>query len=1213
MDKQIGMPAAGSATGKTKNEFIQQAHEAREARELTRRRDQATTVIQAFFKAVHVRRTFKKQACKKLDQIIETSSFPHASNVTLTLLRQILFVCDGSHDRNILDSLIQLILSTSSPKKITTFSGAGNNHSDKPKDTSQSLIEDAIKESIELSSDHVKLDDGSKSSSDSLNVHRSTECQNFVRLIIEESIISESSYQKWVNVLEKILILCLNYLNEKNSARLDSQHIDTYMQILNLFTSVELLEKNISSGETECFLPLEEKMRVSQNKMRVIDTLAKELFERTLCKRKDFFEASSTLICERINRFRNDLKASILHCYTQIVTRFLYLESLPQKHDEKQLKPSRESLVEIIISMLIIPGFIHCISKYSQNSLNELNESSLFESCLKLFIADRDFQQLNSTSSVCMLANLIHLASLNEEILVKNTIAFVVLVTRLQESCQKNMMIVSSSNNSRNLKLIIDMKNNKKKSEAMDVSFNPLLGWLTRERSTNIDQEIIKPQLSHLWSARFLKILFNDLLKANEKLTDLSNVSNRAQSSSPRHKMLSMFSPNRSNNFCNYQTTSCDPQALMQKSLFRRAIERATTTMTKTINSPYTKTTGSSGSSESAKLTTPEVNRISLVCFMLHSSLQTLTALNQEILTGLCLHDYILSNLWKFISSLGSNNGLKPFLEHLTIYTKTNTPEFHILILFCECASHLISILDDSELYEKQVPFHIEDLIAISGSLNSFVFRVISNNLIPINANQEMDPTLYATHKLLTDLYKRDCRRKFAPPDHWLIKDIKMSIFLKDLEAGKPVAKTIMRMLPHVIQHKERVLIFRKLVSKDKAQHCPGTGLSTLITIQRSRVVEDGYQQLVRLPPHALKGLIRVKFINDFGLDEAGIDQDGVFKEFLEDTIKKVFDPALNLFCSTSEQRLYPSPTSRLHEDYLSLFNFVGKMLGKAVYEGIVVDVPFASFFLSRVLGQPQSLLYSPIDELPSLDPELYKSLTYIKHYEGDVSELELTFSIDQDFMGKIETHELERGGKSIPVTRESRVRYIHSVANFRMKTQIEKQTEAFVKGFKSIINPEWLSMFSASEFQRLISGDNTPIDLQDLRRHTKYFGGFHNNHRVVCWLWDILEKDFNAEEHKLFLKFVTSCSKPPLLGFANLEPPFSIRCVEVSDDQDSGDTVGSVLRGFLALRPLDPVDRLPTSSTCFNLLKLPNYQRRSTLREKLRYAIKSNPGFELS
>lgn len=32
------------------------------------------------------------------------------------------------------------------------------------------------------------------------------------------------------------------------------------------------------------------------------------------------------------------------------------------------------------------------------------------------------------------------------------------------------------------------------------------------------------------------------------------------------------------------------------------------------------------------------------------------------------------------------------------------------------------------------------------------------------------------------------------------------------------------------------------------------------------------------------------------GLDEAGIDQDGVFKEFLEETISTVFNPSLNLF-----------------------------------------------------------------------------------------------------------------------------------------------------------------------------------------------------------------------------------------------------------------------------------------------------------------------------
>ena len=256
---------------------------------------------------------------------------------------------------------------------------------------------------------------------------------------------------------------------------------------------------------------------------------------------------------------------------------------------------------------------------------------------------------------------------------------------------------------------------------------------------------------------------------------------------------------------------------------------------------------------------------------------------------------------------------------------------------------------------------------------------------------------------------------------------------------------------------------------------------------------------------------------------------------------------------------------------------------------------------------------YSYVDELPSLDAELYKQLTYVKHYEGDVADLGLTFSFDQDVMGQLVTHELVPGGTSINVTAANRISYIHQIALFRMHTQIKQQVAAFLRGFRTLISPEWLNLFSSPEVIRLISGDNSPLDLKDLRKHTHYYGGFHDSHRVVIWLWDILEKDFDIRERALFLKFVTSCSKPPLLGFQHLEPPFSIRCVEVGDDEDTGDTVGSVLRGFITIGRKDPVNRLPTASTCFNLLKLPNYQKRSTLKEKLRYAVLSNTGFELS
>lgn len=73
---------------------------------------------------------------------------------------------------------------------------------------------------------------------------------------------------------------------------------------------------------------------------------------------------------------------------------------------------------------------------------------------------------------------------------------------------------------------------------------------------------------------------------------------------------------------------------------------------------------------------------------------------------------------------------------------------------------------------------------------------------------------------------------------------------------------------------------------------------------------KDGYDQLRRLPANSIKGVIRVKFVNDLGVDEAGIDQDGVFKEFLEEIIKKVFNPALNLFKVNQNEARWPQKSS---------------------------------------------------------------------------------------------------------------------------------------------------------------------------------------------------------------------------------------------------------------------------------------------------------------
>jgi len=55
-------------------------------------------------------------------------------------------------------------------------------------------------------------------------------------------------------------------------------------------------------------------------------------------------------------------------------------------------------------------------------------------------------------------------------------------------------------------------------------------------------------------------------------------------------------------------------------------------------------------------------------------------------------------------------------------------------------------------------------------------------------------------------------------------------------------------------------------------------------------------------------------------------------------------------------------------------------------------------------------------------------------------------------------------------------------MAHFKIRVQIKEQTSAFIHGFRSVINIEWLQMFSAPELQKLISGETGDIDLDDLR-----------------------------------------------------------------------------------------------------------------------------------
>jgi hypothetical protein len=171
-----------------------------------------------------------------------------------------------------------------------------------------------------------------------------------------------------------------------------------------------------------------------------------------------------------------------------------------------------------------------------------------------------------------------------------------------------------------------------------------------------------------------------------------------------------------------------------------------------------------------------------------------------------------------------------------------------------------------------------------------------------------------ASLRMLGLLAQRDARRSFCEPASWVIAELRYSELYKDVKEKTARAEKLLWSMPWAVPFERRVNIFREFVAAEKAalpnEALPEHMRGHHIKVRRESLLEDGYVQMGSLSAEKLKGTIRVEFISGLGLAEAGIDRTGVFKEFLEDTLARGFDPDRGLFTHTQQQQLYPSPTS---------------------------------------------------------------------------------------------------------------------------------------------------------------------------------------------------------------------------------------------------------------------------------------------------------------
>ncbi len=262
--------------------------------------------------------------------------------------------------------------------------------------------------------------------------------------------------------------------------------------------------------------------------------------------------------------------------------------------------------------------------------------------------------------------------------------------------------------------------------------------------------------------------------------------------------------------------------------------------------------------------------------------------------------------------------------------------------MFVTSLSHILIVTDDIELHEMDRPLPLHQIRRCILLLKNLLYRACclddtalsNNNNLLFHSNHFGLSLIASSSKLMRELHDRSSRRALCVPKLWLFDNLLEDDIrrCKTYEDYCTVLNSpVLRVCPFLVSFKRRLMLFEKIVTSNRVLiqgnndgFSPRPGVNIQIT--RGRVLEDGLLHLNKLGRKLRQRLI-VRYINQGGSNEAGIDAGGLFKEFWCDLSELSFNPNYALFSQTETGLMYPSPSSRAAHgaDSIILFEFLGR------------------------------------------------------------------------------------------------------------------------------------------------------------------------------------------------------------------------------------------------------------------------------------------------
>ena len=352
----------------------------------------------------------------------------------------------------------------------------------------------------------------------------------------------------------------------------------------------------------------------------------------------------------------------------------------------------------------------------------------------------------------------------------------------------------------------------------------------------------------------------------------------------------------------------------------------------------------------------------------------------------------------------------------------------------------------------------------------------------------------------------------------------------------------------------------------------PSKDVLLTINIRRKNLIEDTLNEISK-PGIKLQNPIRVKFIG-----EQGVDEGGVRKEFFLLFIRQIFDPDYGMFNYNKKTRLYWF-NHYTFEPKLK-YELIGIIFGLAIYNNVILDVKFPLTVYKKLLGIKPTL-----EDMKECDIELYNNLQFLLNSKSKnlKEELDTDFTVVDDKFGEKLVISLKPNGENIPVDINNKDEYVDLYLDWYFNKSIQDGFASFEKGFYRVFSRNLSKILSPDELELIICGTQK-LDFNELKSACTY-EEYTSNSETIKYFWEIL-LEFNEEEKKKFLSFVTGCDRAPIDGLGSL--------------------VITISNGGADL------NQLPSAHTCFNNLILPNYKNKELLKKKLHIAMNYSEGFGL-